>query len=153
LLNRVLRNAKSCMIPDMDPKILKALPTVFSLRNDGGYEKFVVRVSAGQMMRDSWVRVGDEFSRAIVKVGKELGVSEPQVMVQNYPNKKRYDAANPHLKTWERDPKIEGHFVSVKPRGTSWGDGRVQNPFEVRQDGKQTKEQKFKFKYKKSAAR
>jgi len=60
------------MIRLMKPRLLTAMPTVFSLRNHGGYDKIVVRTGAGRMMHDSWTRVGKELNKAITTVGRDV---------------------------------------------------------------------------------
>ncbi|MDB5754337.1 MAG: hypothetical protein JWR56_765 [Massilia sp.] len=56
----------------MKSKIIKALPTVFSLRSNSDYSKHVVQSSASEMMRDTWIGVGHRLNQAIYKVGQDV---------------------------------------------------------------------------------
>ena len=61
----------ACIIQAMKPKILKALPIVFSLRPNSDYSRFVVHGGAGKMMSDTWVGVGQRLNEAMHKVGRD----------------------------------------------------------------------------------
>lgn len=48
------------------------MPTVFSLKINGGYQKIVAHSGAIRMMHDSWSRVSLGLDQAINKVGKNV---------------------------------------------------------------------------------
>ena len=60
----------------MKSKILQALPTVFSLRSNSDYSKFVQHNNAGEMMRDTWLGMGKRLTDSIVKVGRDVKKQE-----------------------------------------------------------------------------
>jgi hypothetical protein len=60
------------IIHAMKHKILSAIPTVFSLKPNSDYSRFVAHGGASRMMHDTWIGVGHRLSNSIAKVGRDV---------------------------------------------------------------------------------
>lgn len=71
-----------CIIRVMKRKLLRNIPTVFSLQANSDYSKFVVYASASEMMYDTWVNLGKRLNQSIVEVGRDVEKESKQLEKQ-----------------------------------------------------------------------